>query len=110
MGSVGGDDIGYGEFSRTTDFLTAPGRIYIAHHTHVAAAAAAGTNFYEAMVPTADYTTMDPFVDLPKSHVNDVLLFTITTSYEDAAIGTSVSKAMVSPESGFTLSPQPLRL
>ena len=98
VGIVEGDDVGYYECYHTTKFVTAPGRLYIVHHTHVAATAATGKNVSESMVPPTDYTTMDPIVDLPNSHVNDVPLSTIATASEDAAIGTSVSEAMVTPD------------
>ena len=98
VGSVEGDYVGYDECYRTTDFENAPGRLDIADHTHVAAAAATGKNVFEAMVPPADYTTLDPFVDLPNSQFNDVPLSTIATESVDEEIETSVSKAMVPPD------------
>ena len=98
MGSAGGDDVGYDECSCTTNFVTAPGRLDITHHTHVAAAAATGTNVSEAMVPPADDTTLDPIVDHPESHINDVPLSNTATASVDASIGTSVSKDMVPPD------------
>ena len=67
------------------------------HHTHVADTTATGKLFSEAMVPPEDYTTLDPIVDLPNSHVNDVSLSTIATASENAEIGTSVSEAVVPP-------------
>ena len=45
--------------ARTTDFATSLGRLDIARHAHVAADAATGTIFSEAMVPPADETTLD---------------------------------------------------
>ena len=41
MGGVGGYNIGYDECSRTTDYVTAPGRLDIA-------------SVYNAMVPPSD--------------------------------------------------------
>ena len=98
MGRVGGYNVGYDECYHTTDFVTTPGRLDIAHHTHVADAVATGKNVSESIVPPADATTLDPLVELPNSHVNDVPLSTIATASEDAAIGTSVSEAMVTPD------------
>ena len=42
LGSIGGYDVGYEVCSRTTDFATAPGRLYIAHVS-------------DTMVPPDDY-------------------------------------------------------
>ena len=98
MGRVGGYNVGYDECYHTTDFVTTPGRLDIAHHTHVADAVATGKNVSESMVPPADATTLDPLVELPNSHVNDVPLSTIATASADVAICTSVSEAMVPPD------------
>ena len=98
VGSIGGYDVGYDECSRTTEFVTAPGRLDIAHHTHVSAAAATVTNVSEARVLPTDDTTLDPIVDHSNSHANDVPLSTIIKTSADAAIVTSVYEGMVPPD------------
>ena len=98
VGSVGGYNVGYNECYRITDFATSLGCLDIVHHTYVAAAAETGTNISEVMVPPANDTILDPIVDLPKSHVNDVPLSTIATASVDVAISTSLSESMVPPD------------
>ena len=55
--------------SCTTNFATAPGRLDIAFHIHVAAAAATGTSFSESMVPPAYNTILDPTAVTPAGGV-----------------------------------------
>ena len=83
---------------RTTNFATATSRLDIVRHTHVAAAVATGTNVSESMVPPEEDTNLYPIMDLTNSHTKDVPLSTISTAFVDAAIGTSVYKAMVPPD------------
>ena len=51
--------------ARTTNFATAPVRLDIARHAHVADAVATSTNSSESMVPPVDDTTLDPTAVTP---------------------------------------------
>ena len=50
------------------------------------------------MVSPEEDTNLYPIKDLPNSHTKDVPLSTISTAFVDAAIGTSVYKAMAPPD------------
>ena len=53
---------------------------------------------YAAVSAANAQSVAEEIVDLSNSHVNDVPLSNIATASADAAIGTSVSKAMFPPD------------